>query len=271
MISSYAARRGRNVWRLREGLLIRKFSEPVNSALGLMGLKVVRARNKRKWPFSTELVASSDGYWRLKSMPLPTELHRYYAAEYWASFRGTSQPEFLNARDLEHFDLLDQFGVLIPERQFVNFGSGHGGLSFLAAARGMNVLNVDPFSSPVWRGTHEAELPRDSSADVLYSSHSLEHVVEVKDVYDGFFATLKSGGLCLIEVPDLSRYWPHSKPEFSEPHTFYFSDEFFSQQTGGFSIELLRHRRRTRRKLPPYSTPGTRSDSDVLQVVLRKP
>lgn len=104
----------------------------------------------------------------------------------------------------------------------------------------MQVLNLDPFNTPVWRGQHSNELPSDGSADVLYSSHSLEHVADVDETLSDFAATLKSGGLCLIEVPDLSRHWPTSEPAFREPHTFYFARDFSASLGPKFSLELLR-------------------------------
>jgi 2-polyprenyl-3-methyl-5-hydroxy-6-metoxy-1,4-benzoquinol methylase len=205
-------------------------------------------------------------------MPSRSALKLYYETQYWQVFRGSAFPPLLQKRDLEHFQQLDDLGAMVPGATLINFGSGHGGLSYLAHARGLQVVNVDLFSSsPFGQIQTRPNLPRDQSADVVYASHSLEHVTNIDDCMTSVYETLRPGGLFYIEVPDLSRFEESGAPPFREPHTYYFTRSFFQLISGSFAAQRIDHRK----QLNPfeqerYSESVGSGAGTVLQVVLQR-
>lgn len=250
--------------------------EIVRQLFRAFGINVSRTQCKSGntfWKFSRTL-KREDGYWRLHPMPDSAQLEEYYSTSYWSSFRGTATPPLLSMRDIEHYEVLTCGNWMPIGGQFVNFGAGHGGVSFLALARDMQVINVDPFAAPHLEAagaTLVSELPRDGRADLIYASHSLEHVSDVDSVMANFATSLKKNGIIFLEVPDLSKCWPESEPSFEEPHTYYFSRYFFETVGHGLIPLLIQHRKRTGAAGQQYSIPADALESDVLQVVLSKP
>jgi SAM-dependent methyltransferase len=71
--------------------------------------------------------------------------------------------------------------------------------------------------------------------DAIYTCHALEHVFpkQVKESLNEFFRVLKSGGFCIIFVPDLTNVKPDSEPLYESPagwicgHDMYYGKESF--------------------------------------------
>ena len=243
-------------------------------ALEFVGIRVSRASRrplKGSWGFSKEL-RRGGGYWQIDPPPSSASLEDYYRFQYWRPLRGNATPPLLTARDLEHFEVLSSADWMPFGGCFVNFGAGHGGVSFLAVARAMTVINVDPFSARhlTWGARARSDLPRDGRADVIYASHSLEHVSDINLTLTQFAESLCESGIVFLEVPDLSRHWPSSEPPFHEPHTYYFSSAFFESIDCGLTLLWIRHRKQTGSGTLPYSVPAHSREGDVMQIVLKR-
>lgn len=183
-----------------------------------------------------QLKWDSNGFWRLDPMPSDQDLEDYYSKSYWAS-RLDSQ-SWLRRRDVDHFLMLERFIRCLgesPRKVAMNFGSGHGGCSFLFRAAGYEVWNVDPAENelPIFRHSLTvSQVPKD--LDLVYASHSLEHVTDPVAMMNDIVGHLRIGGLFFAEVPNarrsdelLFRESGPVEPPIHPPHTVYYTTDFF--------------------------------------------
>ena len=179
-----------------------------------------------------ELLWNARGYWSVEPMPLDEELATYYSGTYWIA-RG-DQPSPLRSRDLSHFlDIEPQLSLAElsggSARSALNFGAGHGGISYLLRAKGYRVLNVDPSptTSPFFESSSAVPVGR-NDFDVVYASHSLEHVTDPVGTVEQLLSCLRTGGIFYVEVPNpMVGRIPPQVPELHPPHTIYFTSAFF--------------------------------------------
>lgn len=184
----------------------------------------------------TKLVRSEPGVWSVSPMPKQDVLSEYYSNQYWGS-RSDSKM-MLRPRDVDHFLYLRRFGLDITRENPVsalNFGSGHGGMSYLLVAAGFEVTNVDLFDAEVPETNHVNSLEEvKESFALIYASHSIEHVTDIRETMARIIGLLQSGGYLFIEVPN-SEYPAYvegsgfyQKPRLFPPHTQYITREYFT-------------------------------------------
>lgn len=175
----------------------------------------------------------SHGFWTVSPMPTETELNEYYSEQYWAN--RTDAQSWLRSRDVDHFLELEPFLAGIGEsghRVAVNFGSGHGGCSFLFRAAGFQVWNVDPARHESGMFQHAAGIQDiKEDFDLVYASHSLEHVVNPVESFRDLISGLSPGGIFYAEVPNARRAdeMVELLPPIHPPHTVYYTTDFFRQ------------------------------------------
>jgi 2-polyprenyl-3-methyl-5-hydroxy-6-metoxy-1,4-benzoquinol methylase len=220
-------------------------------ALGirLTSTKVSRSSYKvaRRTFGSTKVKLSHDGsYFHLNPMPKKDELDDYYLHQYWQERGGDNS--IVNTRDLIHLSILDEHipQMLIPGKTILNFGAGHGGISHLMWWKGLNVVNVEPSVMPEsyqtrWQiFTSISQVPS-NSVDIIYGSHSLEHVQDIDWVKREIERVLRAPGWMFWEVPNADA---ENGARKDAPHTYYFRKDFFSRWltritiNEGFKTEL---------------------------------
>jgi hypothetical protein len=173
-----------------------------------------------------------DLYWVLDPMPSEKELEIYYKNEYW---NHRNQPSLVSERDLLHFNLIiglepDFFKV---KRKIMNYGAGPGGVSFLFSAAGHEVINIEPsvtirISDFGIRTYASLEEYVGQDIDLVYGSHSLEHVSDVHSVLEALNKRLKSDSYSFWEVPNaLGNGNGPMESKIYIPHTYYFTKRFF--------------------------------------------
>lgn len=219
---------------------VRGILSPLNYSLGIIfNVRVSRSRQVRhdriaKRIFSScEVHLSEEGYWRLKPMPSGDDLDRYYGSAYWSSRGGKANG--VTVRDMIHYGILkceipETLGV---DHTFLNFGAGHGGISHLLWMDGLTIVNVEPSDLPIfydsrWSTLREITGVPDCSIDLLYGSHSLEHVNDIDFFKNEFRRVLKPDGICFMEVPNAR--CPSNGAQLNRvdiPHTYYFEKKFF--------------------------------------------
>ncbi len=211
----------------------------INSILqGLAGIQIVRKRSissnrtaKRVFG-KCSLKVSKNGYYYLSPMPTEEELNEYYESIYWASRNGKNSGT--TARDLIHFDILNQkCSEFKKDKVFLNFGAGHGGMSHLAWHKGLNVINVEPSGLPDWYEsrwkTYKSiyKVPS-NTINILYGSHSLEHVQNIEKFINELKRILMPNGIMFWEVPNGDYETNGAKNgKVDIPHTYYFKKAFF--------------------------------------------
>lgn len=139
-------------------------------------------------------------------MPKQDVLSEYYSNQYWGS-RSDSKM-MLRPRDVEHFLYLQKLSSEITKRNLakaLNFGSGHGGMSYLLVAAGFEVTNVDLFDAEVPETVHVKSLEEvEETFDLIYASHSIEHVTDIRETMARIIGLLQPGGISLLKCPIVS-------------------------------------------------------------------
>lgn len=216
----------------------RQAGVPMPSKLGR------RVDNYARWRSSQRLledifaecviVSDSPGLWRVEPMPQADALEKFYQLAYWPT--RLDQDRILRDRDVGQFlhlrEFLQRTGDNSYQKKALNFGSGHGGISYLLIASGFQVTNLDVVDPhiPTCNFVQTLDMIREP-VDLVYSSHSLEHVRDAKEVLSCFGQILKPDGLIYIEVPNSFNFMSRENVDFSSalhpPHTFYFVPDFF--------------------------------------------
>ena len=183
------------------------------------------------------------GFWKLCPMPSEAQLGSYYRSQYWLS-RG-DQGILLRDRDLDHFVLLRrQLGELLSEDRrprVLNFGAGHGGISHLLFAMGFRVTNIESSVMESTLGGQDwitrsalEEIEDDTEGfDLVYASHSLEHVADIDGLLERIERLSRPGGFLFFEVPNCRQ--TNIKASLNggadgrihPPHTYYFTVDLF--------------------------------------------
>lgn len=112
------------------------------------------------------------------------------------------------------FEVVQETGLLTV----LNVGSGGDPLPHWLSRFKETRLDIDPRHSPDIISDMK-DIGDIGSFDVVYSSHSLEHLYphEVGIALGNFFRVLKSGGKLVLFVPDLEGVSPDDEPLFVSP------------------------------------------------------
>ena len=177
---------------------------------------------------NSKLSYSENGYYYLNPMPNEKFLNEYYEKTYWQSRSDINFP--VRLRDIEHFELIVNFykGFNLSPKKILNFGAGHGGISFLFHSANHEVYNYDygstkkNFFSERW---HQINLldNLNNKFDLIYGSHSLEHVQDLFFVLKKFDKISHPDTIFFFEVPN--HFYDNKK--IHPPHTYYFTRKFF--------------------------------------------
>jgi SAM-dependent methyltransferase len=180
---------------------------------------------------------SDDGYYFLKPMPSQIELEKYYESFYW---HGRSEVGcFLIERDLKHYDIIRTYKLIEGAKRVLNFGAGHGGVSFLLAAFGCEVINIDPDKSrrdysSYFKSFGSINDVKSHSVDFIYASHSLEHVRDINLTLEELKRVASPKCKFLFEVPNAEFKGEPSNGggdgAIYVPHTYYFTPKFFKEK-----------------------------------------
>ena len=196
--------------------------------ISIQGSHKNRYRSRRRIFGRRRVVRAGEGYYRLDPMPSEDHLRHFYSEMYWYS---RAPKAACQTRDFVHFDLITRTvkTAILPGKVFLNFGAGHGGISYLMRQAGMDVINVDPHAPQVqfetrWLNVTSLSAVPDKSVDFLYGSHSLEHVPDIEHSKSEIERVLKTNGLMFLEVPNAGA--PGGK-KLRIPHTYYFERSFF--------------------------------------------
>lgn len=175
------------------------------------------------------------GYYRRKLLPAAEELAQHYGNGYWA-IRG-GKKNGAHERDINHFQLIIKFlpHLISPGKTALNFGAGHGGISHLFWAAGMNVVNIDP--SGVYNPYKERfsvvdsleDLPNES-VDIVYGCNSLEHVSDIEETQKLLSRKLRFPGWMFWQTPDaeLLRAFQNERFVMAANKNYLFEARFFS-------------------------------------------
>lgn len=181
-----------------------------------------------------KLEYSKKGFFYVDPMPTVNELNEYYSNVFW---NARSKKNYgVSLRDLTHWYILQKYiGEFINGRKLtiLNFGAGHGGISNILWMQGHNVINVEPSGLPKsyskrWECYKEIKQVPLKSIDIVYGSHSLEHVQNIDKFEEEIKRILKKDNYIFWEVPNAdSPNCGATRNQLDIPHTYYFKKEYF--------------------------------------------
>ena len=207
---------------------------------------------------SKKLKWNTLGYWQVDPMPTEKELYKFYSELYWLN-NSYYKKLLITARDIYHLKFLENNlqDKIVKNSNFMNFGAGHGGISYLMASKNLNVINIEP--SEIFSGNLEKfsnynnlddfinNAKNYKKIDVLYSSHTLEHLPDPIEFFKKISPLLDENAKVVIEVPNciVSKI----TPEYSEggcdgkaggSHLIYFTKDFFENLNADISFFIVR-------------------------------
>jgi SAM-dependent methyltransferase len=208
----------------------------------------IKLSNFERKIFSNKSVKWNDlGYWEMHPMPSIMQLEKFYSEIYWLNNKYYKE-HLLIARDLEHFNFLENkiSDKMHSGSVFMNYGAGHGGISYLAAARNLQVINIEPsgvFSGALNNFKNFLNLEEYINSknnfkkiDIVYSSHTLEHLTDPILFFKDILRLIDKDGKVVIEVPNCRRSNPGDSyfeggcdGKTSGSHTLYFTKDFFNK------------------------------------------
>ncbi len=170
-------------------------------------------------------------------LPSAAELARLVATD----FRGSDKDFSLVAGKL---------CALAPAGRVLEIGSSWGYALHAFKRRGCDVMGleigarrrrfgVESLGVPAARGWEE--LPPGSRFDLVFSSHALEHFLDLSQVFSQISSHLTDGGLMCVEVPnfDFEQRGPAALPVVGAIHPLGFDSAFFRRNLPRVGLEVL--------------------------------
>lgn len=179
---------------------------------------------------------------------------RLYKYFYRADGSTTTVSRIVGA-DKNFSSIIAWLSRVVGGRRLLEFGSSWG--YFLAQAReaGFVPAGVEISESRAQFGrdhlgvsiaqTIDAYIARNEKFDVIFSTHTLEHIgYDIRDIFQKFFAVLAERGVIVIEVPRLCLELGNSAfTVMGIVHPLGFTEEFFASpmlSSLGFVVEIHR-------------------------------
>ena len=218
----------------------------ISRTKGIKGLKKYFELNvfEKKLLGNKTVEWCDDGYWKMDPMPSPRDLDKFYQDVYWFS-NSDYKSHILLRRDLKHSEFIKQEAghSFSDVKNFLNYGAGHGGVSYLFHPLGINIFNIEPGGLDsfdldnfyVYENINELQKSnRNILFDVIYGSHVLEHLRDPLDFFIPAIELLHPDGKIIVEVPNTRIKNPDSEyfeggcnGKTSGSHTLYFTKDFF--------------------------------------------
>ena len=216
---------------------------------GFNGLvRYIKLTNFERKIFQYKTLKWNDwGYWEMHPMPSKTQLNKFYSEIYWLNNKFYKS-RLLIARDLVHFKFLENklSDKLNAGSVLMNYGAGHGGISYLAAARNLQVINIEPagvFIGELNNFINFSNLEEFFNSkkifqkvDIVYLSHTLEHLTDPVLFFKDILRLIDKNGKVVIEVPNCRVADPGDKyneggcnGKITGSHTIYFTKDFFDR------------------------------------------
>mgnify|MGYP001468261861 CR=1 FL=1 len=224
-----------------------RFFFPKKIQFRLLGFKTFKFRNKIIFDNQKKL-------FRLKKIPNYNKLDSYYNGPYWKFF---NEPSLISKRDLLHFNFINSFFDINKTQNFVNYGSGPGGISYLISPLMSKIYNVDYYSPGPFSESYFKSISNEiffnnyfdkDSIDFVYTSHCLEHLSSIDRFMENSLNILKKNGILVGEVPNggaknklFQDRVGGSNFEIMVPHIYYFTEDFFYNIKGFNVLKIIKY------------------------------
>lgn len=171
-------------------------------------------------------------YYHRSPMPSHSFFEKYYKEAY-SYYKIRDVPQNISEREINQLDhilnLKKNFNF--KNKKILNFGAGHGGFSILVSFLGAHVTEIDTtdydakcFNRNITRFSDFSNV-LDKKFDLIYASHTLEHVTDIAFVLQMFKKVSHDNTFYYFEVPN-GKVDLKSNNVF---HTHFFFKEFFEK------------------------------------------
>lgn len=145
-------------------------------------------------------------------LPTPENLRRYYNRDYW-QWKQNQTADLLNLRyKLQMLGTVRDIKQFVPHNgQILDWGAGDGSLVRLLKEAGFTCWGIDTYSAGPNNtnliNTTIEEIPFPNNFfDAITCFHVLEHIYDPVTSLTKAFGLLKTGGVLVIEVPNIESY-----------------------------------------------------------------
>ncbi len=226
-----------------------------------------------------KLIWNNLGFWQVDPMPTEKELEKFYSEIYWLNNKYYKNI-LLIPRDLSHYLFIKKKIQNIHEKlNFMNFGAGHGGISYLMALKNLNIINIEPSLIPnfEYENFHSfknleeflIEIENFNKIDIIYSSHTVEHLRDPINFFKKISKILNNNGFIFLEVPncrksqiDNSYQEGGCDGKITGSHLIYFTKDFFEN----FSSEISFFKEEENGQ--KYVEVKTEDEADCIRVII---
>lgn len=228
-----------------------------------------------------KLIWNNLGFWQVDPMPSKDQLQKFYSEIYWLSNRYYKN-NLVIPRDIDHLTFLESkiFNKLPRKINFMNFGAGHGGISYLMASKNNHVVNIEPSEISAFKyenfynykniedfinNSNELE-----KIDILYSSHTIEHLSDPLEFFKQILKVLKHDGLIFVEVPNCRKSIVNADyaeggcdGKITGSHLIYFTKDFFERL--GSEIFFFKEEHGGQK----YTEVNSEDDADCIRAIIK--
>lgn len=171
-------------------------------------------------------------YYHRSPMPNKYFFDKYYK-EALTNFKIRGVPQNIQSREINQLDYIlnSKKNFNFENKKILNFGAGHGGFSILTSFLGAHITEIDSTDHGTRRLNHNINRfsdfsnIQDKKFDLIYASHTLEHVTDISSVLQMFKKASHDNTFYLFEVPN-------GKLDLKNDnvfHTYFFCKEFFEK------------------------------------------
>ena len=217
-----------------------KFFFPHSITLNQVSNKIKSAIAREKWYKKFKKISAKkyeNFFYFLSPIPKISELNEFYSTDYQNT--RDEIPFEITPRELTQISFLKK-KFEFKDKKILNFGCGKSGFSYLCKLMGANVVEVDAkhknetnFDKDIYF-TNSIETLNGSKFDLIYASHSLEHVSNIKETLTSFEKLSKENTHFFFEVPDGEIDLKLRKQRGRIfPHIFFFRKDFYKNIFSG--------------------------------------
>lgn len=197
---------------------------------------IVGLRDRHGRPLRTVLCQNCGLGWT-DPRPHQEAIQTFYQKEYRQQYKGSWRPKLKHTyrageAALSRIEQLAPF--LTKGASILDLGCGAGELLYLLREEGYRVEGIEPHEGyasyareelelPVQIQFLKGELPGERQYDLITLFHVLEHLEEPSRFIESAAKRLKTGGLLVIEVPNLKSPFQKPNSAWHRAHLYHFS------------------------------------------------
>ncbi len=187
-------------------------------------------------------IVESRDFFRYEKMPSEETLNNYYKYNYFAKFKDSFKKNIfrdalVTKRDYEHLQIILKHTGNYKIKSMLNFGPGHGGINWLLEGNDTKIYSIEKYPDQYLKEKFKNYLSINEvnkKFNLVYSSHSLEHIIEDPYLFvEKLTKLILNNGFLFFEIPMVK------KPNRLSGHTYYYKDSFFKSEVFDSNFKLI--------------------------------